>query len=159
MERSALRVVAGRPVAMDEVSASDPAGFQWDHGPQNGRGRLRDGPGRRHPTHMTNDRRARDHAGQFRGHQRAELVATSGQVCWPPVGRNQCPLTLQEVRAKKALIAALRLQLAAFEQQMDLLEQALGPLQQWAERWSQAQQAIIDALTPPHGARDHGGPA
>ena len=28
MERSALRVVAGRPVAMDEVSASDPAGFQ-----------------------------------------------------------------------------------------------------------------------------------
>ena len=31
--------------------------------------------------------------GQFRGHQWAETVATSGQVSWPPVGRNQCPLT------------------------------------------------------------------
>ena len=32
-------------------------------------------------------------AGQSHGHHRAELVATTGQVSWPPVGRSQWPLT------------------------------------------------------------------
>ena len=76
-----------------------------------------------------------------------------------PAPTAQLDTFLQEVRAKKALIGALRLQLAAFEQQMDLLEQTLGPLQQWAEEWSQLQQAIIDALTPLHRLPEHGGPA
>ena len=38
-----------------------------------------------------------DQGGQFRGHQWAELVATSGQVCWPPVGRSRWPLTSIEL--------------------------------------------------------------
>jgi hypothetical protein len=43
---------------------------------------------------MINNLRARRDAGQFHGHHRAELVATSGQVCRPPVGRSRWPLTL-----------------------------------------------------------------
>ncbi len=31
-----------------------------------------------------------DDAGQFRGHQRAEPMAFTGQFCWPSVGTNQC---------------------------------------------------------------------
>src|SRR6476620_3775062 len=42
---------------------------------------------------MFNNLTPRDDAGQFHGHHRAELVATSGQVCWPPVGRSRWPLT------------------------------------------------------------------
>lgn len=76
-----------------------------------------------------------------------------------PAPTAQLDTFLQEIRAKKALIGALRLQLAAFEQQMDLLEHTLAPLQQWAEQWSQVQQAITDALPLFHGLPDHGGPA
>lgn len=55
---------------------------------------------------------------------------------------------LQELRAKKALIGALQMQLTAFEQQMDLLEQALQPLNEWGQEWSTMQRAIIDTCMP-----------
>ncbi len=56
---------------------------------------------------------------------------------------------LQELRAKRALIGALQMQLTAFEQQMDLLEQALQPLHEWGQEWSTVQRAIIDTCIPP----------
>lgn len=76
-----------------------------------------------------------------------------------PAPTAQLDTFLQEVRAKRALIGALRLQLAAFEQQMDLLEHALGPVQQWAEQWSQVQQAITAAFAPPTADPDSAGPS
>ena len=45
--------------------------------------------------------------GQFRGHQWAETVATSGQVSWPPVGRNQCPLTTRECEMSRSAVRAI----------------------------------------------------
>ena len=56
---------------------------------------------------------------------------------------------LQELRAKRALIGALQMQLTAFEQQMDLLEQALKPLHEWGQEWSTVQRAITDMCVPP----------
>jgi len=56
---------------------------------------------------------------------------------------------LQELRAKRALIGALQLQLTAFEQQMDILEQALKPLHDWGQEWSTVQRAITDTFVPP----------
>ena len=56
---------------------------------------------------------------------------------------------LQELRAKRALIGALQLQLTAFEQQMDILEQALKPLHDWGQEWSTVQRAITDMFVPP----------
>jgi len=56
---------------------------------------------------------------------------------------------LQELRAKRALIGALQMQLTAFEQQMDILEQALKPLHEWGQEWSTVQRAITDMCVPP----------
>ncbi|MGZ5398288.1 MAG: hypothetical protein ACXWEI_23390 [Mycobacterium sp.] len=56
---------------------------------------------------------------------------------------------LQELRAKRALIGALQLQLTAFEQEMDILEQALKPLHDWGQEWSTVQRAITDTFVPP----------
>ena len=56
---------------------------------------------------------------------------------------------LQELRAKRALIGALQLQLTAFEQQMGILEQALKPLHEWGREWSTVQRAITDTFVPP----------
>jgi len=55
---------------------------------------------------------------------------------------------LQELRAKRALIGALQMQLTAFEQQMDMLEQALKPLQEWGRQWSTVQEAITETSAP-----------
>ena len=61
---------------------------------------------------------------------------------------------LQELRAKRALIGALQMQLTAFEQQMDMLEQALKPLQEWGRRWSTVLDAITDTIAPtPNASR------
>ena len=56
---------------------------------------------------------------------------------------------LQELRAKRALIGALQMQLTAFEQQMDLLEQTLKPLHEWGQEWSVVQRAITDTFGAP----------
>ena len=61
---------------------------------------------------------------------------------------------LQELRAKRALIGALQLQLTAFEQQMDILEQALKPLHEWGQEWSTVQRAITDTFVPPDAQLD-----
>ena len=46
------------------------------------------------------------------------------------------------------------MQLTAFEQQMDILEQALQPLHQWGQEWSTVQRAITDMFVPPDAQLD-----
>ena len=66
-----------------------------------------------------------------------------------PAPTAQLDTFLQELRAKRALIGALQMQLTAFEQQMDMLEQTLMPLHEWGQEWSTVQRAITDMCVPP----------
>jgi hypothetical protein len=63
-----------------------------------------------------------------------------------PAPTAQLDTFLQEIQAKRALIGALQLQLAAFEQQMVLLEQALTPLQEWGHQWAGMQRLFTEPL-------------
>ncbi len=71
-----------------------------------------------------------------------------------PAPTAQLDTFLQEVQAKRALISALQLQLAAFEQQMVLLEQALAPLQEWGHQWSGMQRMFTEPLLSPAPATE-----
>jgi len=72
---------------------------------------------------------------------------------------------VQELRAKRALVVAMRAQLEAFEQELDILERAVQPLNQWGHQWTHVQASLMNSLqvfrpsqTPaapldPHGDR------
>ena len=66
-----------------------------------------------------------------------------------PAPTAQLDTFLQEIQAKRALISALQLQLAAFEQQMVLLEQSLKPLQEWGHQWTGMQRLFTEPLPSP----------
>jgi hypothetical protein len=66
-----------------------------------------------------------------------------------PAPTAQLDTFLQELRAKRALIGALQMQLTAFEQQMEILELTLKPLQEWGHEWSVVQRAITDTFVAP----------
>ncbi len=57
-------------------------------------------------------------------------------------------LFLEEVKAKRALVQALQVQLASFETQLDVMERSLTPLQAWGRQWSAVQGGLLDALSP-----------
>lgn len=59
----------------------------------------------------------------------------------PPTA--QLDMFLQEIRAKRALVHALREQLAAFDAQLDTLERSLAPLQAWGRQWSRVRSAVL----------------
>ena len=42
------------------------------------------------------------------GHDRADLVATSGQFSWPPLGRSSCPLTAELDKCDRVTIDSVR---------------------------------------------------
>lgn len=71
----------------------------------------------------------------------------------PPTA--QLDMFLQEIRAKRALVHALREQLAAFDAQLDTLERSLGPLQAWGRQWTR----VRDSMLGEAGAHDADDPA
>jgi len=52
----------------------------------------------------------------------------------------------EEVKAKRALVQAMQVQLASFDKQLELLEQSLGPLQAWGRQWAAVQHGVADVL-------------
>ena len=58
-------------------------------------------------------------------------------------------LLAQELTAKRALVQAMQQQLASFDAQLEVLEQALVPLQEWSRQWERVQDAVLDPLRPP----------
>lgn len=55
-------------------------------------------------------------------------------------------LFVEEVKAKKALVQALQVQLASFESQLDVMERSLAPLQAWGRQWSAVQEGILEVF-------------
>jgi len=53
------------------------------------------------------------------------------------------PAAAQEFIAQLRSIAALQAQLSAFDQQLAVLEQILGPLGEWSSTWAEFEQRLL----------------
>lgn len=60
-------------------------------------------------------------------------------------------LMLEEIRAKRALVKAMQVQLASFESQLEVLERSLQPLHEWGKQWSRLQATLGASLRPMRG--------
>ena len=65
-----------------------------------------------------------------------------------PAPAAQLDVFLSELRAKRALISALQLQLAAFEQQLEQLERTLLPIQEWGQQWTAIRSSLLNVPPP-----------
>jgi hypothetical protein len=66
-------------------------------------------------------------------------------------------LFLEEVKAKRALVQAMQVQLASFDSQLEVMERTLEPLHAWGRQWSALQEGMMDALRLPGAQDDHPG--
>ena len=66
-----------------------------------------------------------------------------------PAPAAQLDVFLSELRAKRALIGALQLQLTAFEQQLEQLEKTLLPIQEWGQQWTAIRSSLLNVPPPP----------
>jgi hypothetical protein len=94
------------------------------------------------------------------------LTALPGRL---PSARNAFPLPgvlsatqvssiAENVAAQRRSIETLQAQLSAFDQQLAVLEQILGPLAQWSGTWAELEQRVM-RLYPGYGGDDKpGGP-
>jgi len=53
---------------------------------------------------------------------------------------------MTEIGAKRALVRGLQEQLAAFDQELAVLEGSLAPVQAWAHQWAHLQEALVDTV-------------
>ena len=65
-----------------------------------------------------------------------------------PAPAAQLDVFLSELRAKRSLISALQLQLAAFEQQLEQLERTLLPIQEWGQQWTAIRSSLLNVPPP-----------
>lgn len=70
----------------------------------------------------------------------------------PQVGA-ELEIVLKEIRAKRLTIQAITAELAVLDDQLEMLERSLAPLQAWSTQWSKAQHALLHSLDPPTGER------
>lgn len=77
-----------------------------------------------------------------------------------PAPTAQLDRMMRELRAKRALIGALALQLDAFDQQLAALEDSMRPLHEWSQQWTGVQQALVDAFrsSPDNSSPDNSSP-
>lgn len=53
---------------------------------------------------------------------------------------------VQQLRAKRLTLQALQAELAAFDQQLEVLEQAIAPVARWAHEWANLRKSLTDLL-------------
>lgn len=58
-------------------------------------------------------------------------------------------ILVQEVHAKRLSIQALRAELDALDNQLEVLEKALTPVQSWGRQWNRVQHALTESLSLP----------
>ena len=66
----------------------------------------------------------------------------------PPLSA-QFDVLVEELHAQRLTVQALQAELSAFDHQMEVIEQALAPLQSWTHQWSRLRQSLIRT---PHAA-------
>jgi hypothetical protein len=68
----------------------------------------------------------------------------------PQVGA-ELEIVLKEIRAKRLTIQAITAELAVLDDQLEMLERSLAPLQAWSTQWSKVQHALLHSLDDPAG--------
>lgn len=53
---------------------------------------------------------------------------------------------LLELHAKRLTVQALQAELSAFDQQLDVLERSLAPMESWIHQWTRLQQSLTETL-------------
>ncbi len=53
------------------------------------------------------------------------------------------------IAAQRRSIEALKAQLSAFDEQLAVLEQILGPLAQWSRKWAELEERLLNIHHPP----------
>ncbi|CUR61973.1 conserved hypothetical protein [metagenome] len=55
-------------------------------------------------------------------------------------------IVLKEIRAKRLTIQAITAELAVLDDQLDMLERSLAPLQAWTAQWSKVRHTLLHSL-------------
>ena len=71
----------------------------------------------------------------------------------PQVGA-ELEIVLKEIRAKRLTIQAITAELAVLDDQLEVLERSLVPLQAWSAQWSKVQHTLLHSLDLPAGEHD-----
>lgn len=59
---------------------------------------------------------------------------------------------LLELHAKRLTVQALQAELSAFDQQLNVLERSLAPMENWIHQWTQMQRSLNETLHPEPGS-------
>jgi hypothetical protein len=66
----------------------------------------------------------------------------------PQVGA-ELEIVVKEIRAKRLTIQAITAELAVLDDQLEMLERSLAPLQAWSTQWSKVQHTLLHSLDLP----------
>ena len=66
----------------------------------------------------------------------------------PQVGA-ELEIVLKEIHAKRLTIQAITAELEVLDDQLEILERSLAPLQAWSAQWSKVQHTLLHSLDPP----------
>ena len=66
----------------------------------------------------------------------------------PQVGA-ELEIVLKEIHAKRLTIQAITAELAVLDDQLEILERSLAPLQAWATQWAKVQHSLLHSLDRP----------
>jgi hypothetical protein len=64
----------------------------------------------------------------------------------PPITA-ELDVLVQEVHAKRLSIQALQAELTALDNQLEVLERSLAPVQAWSRQWNRMRHSLTDGLT------------
>jgi hypothetical protein len=68
----------------------------------------------------------------------------------PQVGA-ELEIVMKEIQAKRLTIQAITAELAVLDDQLEVLERSLAPLQAWSVQWSKVQHTLLHSLDLPGG--------
>lgn len=71
----------------------------------------------------------------------------------PQVGA-ELEIVMREIRAKRLTIQAIEAELSVLDDQLEVLERSLAPLQAWSNQWSKLQHTLLHSLDPPSEEKD-----
>lgn len=71
----------------------------------------------------------------------------------PQVGA-ELEIVLKEIHAKRLTIQAITAELAVLDDQLEMLERSLAPLQAWSAQWSKVQHTLVNSLERPSAEQD-----
>ena len=84
------------------------------------------------------------------------LVSLRSVVEQAPHLGDELDVLAAELRAKRLTIQAVSAELAALDQQLEVLERTLAPVQAWSAEWERVQRALLSSLDHPRDESPQG---